>query len=240
MENLRRLGGEAGVVAGIATAWLFVGLVFIFPSAGLQLADQANPHRYLPFVARHAEMFWTINILGGLAAALLSAVTFLAISDRFRDDAPASARIGSVAGVMGAAAFAAAALVRHISFGSLSSVYAANGASAAYAFYAVSAIVNSLAGLGHVAVGLGMLVFGNVMFRHRRYNNVGYLSVVAGTATVMAGLVINAFTFALGTVSMTAWLIWTALVMRSEAGPAWFRWGAAKVRANGRVQRRAA
>lgn len=240
MENLRRLGGEAGVVAGIATAWLFVGLVFIFPSAGLQLADQANPHRYLPFVARHVELFWAINILGGLVAALLSAVTFLAVGDRFSDDAPASARIGSVAGVMGATAFAAAALVRHISFGSLSSAYAASGASAAYAFYAVSAIVNSLAGLGNVAVGLGMLVFGNVMFRHRRYNNAGYVSVVAGTATVLAGFVINAFTFALGAASMTAWLIWTALVMRGEAGPAWFRWGAAKGRANGRTQRRAA
>jgi len=52
MENLRRLGGEAGILAGTATAWIFLGFVFIFPSAGLTLIDQANPHRYLPFIAQ--------------------------------------------------------------------------------------------------------------------------------------------------------------------------------------------
>ena len=97
MENLRRLGGEAGILAGTATAWIFLGFVFIFPSAGLTLIDQANPHRYLPFIAQHSAMFWTVNILGGLIAGLLSAVVFLALGDRFKDESPASARIGSSA-----------------------------------------------------------------------------------------------------------------------------------------------
>lgn len=240
MENLRRLGGEAGILAGTATAWIFLGFVFIFPSAGLTLLDQANPHRYLPFIARHSAMFWTVNILGGLIAGLLSAVVFMALGDRFKDESPASARIGSSAGTIGAAAFAAAALVRHTGFGSLSAIYATNGVGAAHAFYAVSTVAGSLIGLGNVMAGLGTLVFGSVMQKHRRYNDVGYLSVVAGTAMVLSGFISHPFTFAVSAISAMAWLTWTGLVLRAEAGPAFLRWGAARPRANGRAQRRVA
>src|SRR5438034_7816060 len=113
MEDLRRLGGEAGVLAGVAMAWLFLGFVVLFPSAGLNLVDQGNPHRYLPFIARHASMCWVLNILGALVAGLLSAVVYVALHDRFKDECPATARIGSFGGTMGAAAFGAAALVGH-------------------------------------------------------------------------------------------------------------------------------
>ena len=95
MEDLRRLGGEAGILAGVAMAWLFLGFVVLFPSAGLNLVDQGNPHRYLPFIARHASMFWVVNILGALVAGLLSAVVYMALHDRFKDESPATARIGS-------------------------------------------------------------------------------------------------------------------------------------------------
>ncbi len=242
MENLRRLGGEAGVLAGIAAAWIFLGFVFIFPSAGLTLVDQANPHRYLTFIPRHSIMFLTVNILGGLVSSLLGAVVYMALGDRFRDGTPASAQIGSRVGVIGTAAFAAAALIRHTAYGSLSSVYATNVVGAAHAFYAVSTVVGSLMGLGNVLAGLATLAFGNVMLKERRYNSVGYFSVVAGTAMVLSGFISHPFTYIVSTLSAGAWWVWTALVMRGEAGPALFRWGASKARANGRsnAQRRAA
>src|SRR2546422_10535261 len=144
MENLRRLAGEAGFLAAIATAWLFLGFVVLFPSAGLGLVDQANPHRYLPFIARHSAMFWVVNILGALVAGLLSAVVYMALHDRFKDESPATARIGSFAGTMGAAAFATAALVRHTGFGWLSTIYATNVVGAAHAFYAVIIVAGTL------------------------------------------------------------------------------------------------
>ena len=240
MENLRRLGGEAGVLAGVAMAWLFLGFVVLFPSAGLNLVDQGNPHRYLPFIARHASMFWVVNILGALVAGLLSAVVYMALHDRFKDESPATARIGSFAGTMGAAAFAAAALVRHTGFGWLSTIYATNGVGAAHAFYAVSTVAGSFMGLGNVMAGLGILLFGRVMQRHPRYNSLGYLSMGAGTVMVLAGFVTHPFSFAVSTISAMAWFTRTALALRAEAGPALFRWGTAKSRANGRTQRRVA
>ncbi len=235
MENLRRLGGEAGILAGIATAWIFLGFVFLFPSAGLALVDQANPHRYLPFITQHSAMFWTVNILGGLIAGLLSAVVYMAVGDRFKEESPASARIGSFAGTIGAASFAAAALVRHTGFGTLATIYATNGVGAAHAFYAVSSVAGSLVGLGNVMAGLGTLVFGRIMQRHQRYNNLGYLSVLAGTAMVLAGFITHPFAFAVSAISAMAWLTSTARVLRAEAGPALFRWGAAKPRVQRRV-----
>lgn len=240
MENLRRLGGEAGVLAGIALAWVILGFVVLFPSAGLTLIDQANPHRYLPFIARHPVMFWMVNILGGLVAAFMSAVVFMALQDRFQEDAPASARIGSLAGIMGATAFAAGAVVRHVGFGTLAPMYTANVVGASHAFYAVNGMASSLAALGNLAAGLGILAVGPLMFKHRKYTGVGYLSVAAGVAIVLSGFVIHPFTVIASAAAAAAWLTWTALVLRKESGPALVRWGATKSRANSRAQRRVA
>src|SRR3989442_5840281 len=40
MEDLRRIGGEAGVVAGIALGWFVLGVMGILPAAGLGIGDQ--------------------------------------------------------------------------------------------------------------------------------------------------------------------------------------------------------
>src|SRR5438552_2432391 len=93
---------------------------------------------------------------------------------------------------------------------------------------------------GVAMAGLGILLFGRVMQRHPRYNSLGYLSMGAGTVMVLAGFVTHPFSFAVSTISAMAWFTRTALALRAEAGPALFRWGTAKSRANGRAQRRVA
>src|SRR5207245_9037613 len=96
VEDLRRLGGEAGVIAGLALGWLLLGVLVVWPSAGLSFAAEFNPNRILPFVHRHEVMFWAVNILGGLLAAVMSIILYLAAGDRFTNEAPARARIGAV------------------------------------------------------------------------------------------------------------------------------------------------
>lgn len=231
MENLRRLGGEAGVLAGVAMAWLFLGLVFVFPSAGLSVADQANPHRYIPFIAKHETVFWMVNVLGGFAAAVLSAVLILALGDRFREASQGSTRIGTVFGVFGTAALASAAIVRHVGFTSLTGIYKATTSGGAAAFYAMNGVIHALISLGGIATGLGVLLFGNVMLKSERYASVGFLSVVAGTAMVLGGFISNVYFFMASSVAMIVWLFWTALELRAEVGPALFNFA---VRRNGR------
>ena len=228
MENLRRWGGEAGVLAGLATAWLFLAFVQVFPSAGLSLADQVNAYKYLQFIAKHQIMFWTANVLGGLLAAMMSAVLFLALSDRFEDDAPASAKVGALFGIGGTIGYAASALIRQVGFGALAAIYPANKTNAVIAFRAISGLENSMFALGQVGVSLGAMVLGTVMLRTKRYAGVGYLSAVAGTTMFLSGFITHIVLFVASFATMAAWFIWTALTLRAEAGPAFVRWGAVK------------
>lgn len=228
MENLRRVGAEAGILAGLATAWLFLGLVWAFPDAGLGLADQANPNKYLPFINKHQMMFWTVNVLGGLLAALMSAVLFLALGDRFDEEAPSSSRIGPMFGIGGTIGFAASALIRQVGFGAAALMYPSNKAVAAQTFHAMRGIENSMFGLGQVSVGLGAIVLGVVMLRTKRYAGVGYLSAVAGTTMFLSGFINHVVLFVASFALMTVWIVWSALTMRAEAGPGLIRWGYAK------------
>ena len=237
MDNLRKLSGEAGVLAGIATAWLFLGLVMLFPSAGLNLADQVNPHRYIPFVTKHAGMFWTVNILGGFAAAVLTAIFVKGLGDRFHDASPAGSHIGSWLGVFGATSFAAAAIIRQVGYTSLIPVYKTAHASGAIAFYGTNGVVHGLLALGGIVVGLSVLVFGNIMLKSQRYSSVGFLSVVAGTAMILNGFVNNVYFFMASFMAMIVWLVWTSLTLREEVGPALFHFRFAP--RNGRARRAA-
>ncbi|MDQ7844184.1 MAG: hypothetical protein QN141_12740 [Armatimonadota bacterium] len=236
MDSLRRLGGEAGLVAGVATAWIFLGFVFIFPTAGLDYVDQVNPHRYLPFVIRHPAMVWAVHILGGLLAAFGTAVLFAALQDRFGSDAPGTARLGAAAGLFGAGTLAAAVLVRQAGFDALAGLYATNAVGGATAFYALRSVVASLESLSALASGVGILLLGRLMVADRRFQAVGYLSVGAGAIMIFAAFVSHVFLFMLSTVAMIAWLLWSSLTLRAEAGPAFLtRWhtSARKRRANG-------
>src|SRR5574341_1257870 len=236
MENLRRWGGEAGVLAGVATALLFLGYVWFFPAAGLTLADQANPHKYIALIAKHQMLFWSVNVLGGLLAALMSAVLFLALGDRFAEEAPASARVGSLLGLGGSIGFASSALIRQVGYSAMAAIYPANNAGVVQAIRAIQGIENSMFALGQVAVGLAAIVLGIVMLRTKRYAGVGYLSAVAGTTMFLGGFIPHVVLFMGSFALMTVWFVWSALVMRSEAGPAFVRWGVGRARAGERQQ----
>lgn len=220
MDSLRRLGGEAGMAAALATTWIFLGFVFIFPTAGLDFGDQINPHRYLPFVTRHPAMVWTVHILGGLLAALGAAVLFTALQDRFGIDHPGRARLAAGAGLFGAGTMAAAVLVRQAGFDALATLYATNAAGGAYAFYALRGLVHSLESLSTLSTGLGVLVFGRLMISDRRFGTAGQFSVLAGAVMVFAAFVSQVFVFMVSSVAMIAWLAWISVTLRMEAGPA--------------------
>lgn len=237
MDNLRRLGGEAGVLAGIAMAWLFLGLVLVFPSTGLSLADQANPHRYISFIAKHEAAFWAVNVLGGFVAGVFSAVLILALGDRFREASPGSTRIATEFGVFGAAAFAGAAIVRQVGFASLTTIYKATTTGGAAAFYAMNGVVDALIALSGIAMGFGILLLGSVMAKSERYAAVGTLSLVAGGAMVLGGFINNIYLYMASSVAAIVWLTWTALSLRAEVGPALFNF---VVRRNGRSRAKAA
>ncbi|MGH2436738.1 MAG: hypothetical protein ACRDFA_07075, partial [bacterium] len=69
-----------------------------------------------------------------------------------------------------------------------------------------------------------------VMLREKHYSGVGYLSAVAGTAMFLGAFVEHAMLFMASVALMAAWFVWTALIVRSEAGPGLIRLGATRAR----------
>lgn len=240
VEDLRRLGGEAGVVAGLALGWLLLGILVVWPSAGLSFAGEFNPHKILPFVHRHEVLFWAVNILGGLLAAVMSIILYLAVGDRFTNDAPASARIGALFGVFGSFGFGAAALLRQFGMGPLSLMYGPNQVGAVHAFRGMSGVLSASVAVGEIFTGLAALAFASAMMREKNYRSPGLVGVITGIAMVLATFVPNAFLHGVSFAATAVWFAWTAIVMRAESGPAFFKWALPGSREGGRSQRRAA
>jgi hypothetical protein len=233
MDNIRRLGGSAGILAGMAAAWLLVGMTMIFPASGLGLNVMDNPNKYLPFVAKHPVTFWMVNVLGGLLTPLLALVLLLALADRFKEDAPDRAQIGLAIGVVGVTGFAVGAFLKLIGLGSLATLYQTSKQSAAIAFHAVNGTAGSFMALGDVSLGLAALIFGSMMLGTRGYGQVGYLGVVAGTPLILSGFVSHIILFLIASVLSMAWLTWTGVVLQAETAP---RRGDTKVALGGHLK----
>jgi hypothetical protein len=220
MKNLHRMGGGAGILAAIAAAWLVVGLAVVFPAVGLGLNVQANPNKYLPLIAKHQIAFWMVNVLGGLAAALLAFVLLLALADRFRDEAPGRAQIALAMGVVGVMGFAIGAFLKQVGLGYLAVLHHSNPNGAAIAFYAVEGTAGAFQALGGVALGLGALVFGSVMLGTSDYGPVGYLSVVVGMPLIMSAFAPQPIVLLIAALLAIAWLTWTGVLLWREGAPA--------------------
>ncbi len=237
VEDLRRLGGEAGVVAGVAMGWLLLGVAVVWPSAGLSFAAEFNPHRILPFIHSHAALYWAVNILGGLLAAVMSIILYLAVGDRFSDSAPASARIGALFGVLGSLGFGAAALLRQFGMGPLSLIYRTNQIGAVHAFRGMGGVLSTTVAVGEIFTGLATLALAGAMMSEKAYRSPGLVGVATGAAMILATFVPRSFLDGAGFAGAAVWFAWTAWVMRAEAGPAFFKWAYV---GSPRSQRRAA
>lgn len=217
MQSLRRLGGGAGILAGIAAAWHLLGAAVIIPSAHLSLAAQESPHKYLVFANKHQEIIGWING-GSMLASLLGLVLLLALADRLREDAPDRSQIGFTFGVVGMIGFAVAAFLKQFGLGSLVPFHLTNKVGAAIAFYAVNGTANSFLALGGVAMGLGALAFGSIMLKMRgRYGSAGSLSVITGAALIVWGFVPHGTVYLIASLLTIAWLAGTGAILWMEA-----------------------
>ena len=217
MQNLRRLGGGAGILAGIAAAWHLLGAAVIIPSAHLSLAAQESPHKYLVFALKHQDLIWWINVPGGILAPLLGLILLLALADRLREDAPDRSLIGLALGIVGMIGFAAGGSLKLFGLGSLVPFHLTNKTGAAIAFYAVNGTANSFLHLGDVAMGLGALVFGSIMLRMRGYyGQAGSLSVITGAALIVSAFDPLGAVYLIASLLTIAWLAGTGAVLWME------------------------
>ncbi|HTD48124.1 MAG TPA: hypothetical protein VK881_12740 [bacterium] len=218
MQNLRRLGGGAGILAGLAAAWHLLGVAVIIPSAHLSLSAQESPHKYLVFAHRHQDMLSWINLPGAVLAPLLGLILLLAVADRLREAAPDWTQIGLALGVVGVIGFAVGAFIRQVGLGSLVQFHVTNKTGAAIAFYAVNGTANAFLDLGGVALGLGVLVIGSIMLRmNGYYGMIGSFSIITGVAQVLSGLTPHRTVYLIASVLTIAWFAGTGAAVWMEA-----------------------
>ncbi|HLW48524.1 MAG TPA: hypothetical protein VKW09_12230 [bacterium] len=216
MDNLRRLGGLAGIVSGLATAWLTIGLTVAFPAAGITLRGQNDPNKYLPFIAKHTVLFWTTDVLGGVLAALAAAILMLALADRFRAESDGQAKIGLAMGLVGALGLAIGAFIRLTSAAYLTAIYGAAKLTAGVAFYAVNSMAHAFLALGAVALGLSALIYGAMMLKNDSYTHAGYVSVVAGTPLIISAFIAGDVLYLIASGLITIWFFWTGALLWLE------------------------
>jgi len=229
MQNLRRLGGGAGILAGLAAAWHLLGVAVIIPSAHLSLSGQQSPHKYLVFAHRHQDMISWINLPGAVLAPLLALILLLAVADRLREHAPDWTQIGLALGVVGLIGFAVGAFVKQFGLGSLVQFHVTNKTGAAIAFYAVNGTANAFLSLGGVALGLGVLALATVMLRmNGYYGMIGSFSVITGVAQILSGLTPNTTVYLIASVLTVAWFAGTGAALWMEAASGTARKGRAR------------
>lgn len=221
MQNLRRMGGGAGVLAGMAAAWFIVGVGVVYPAVGLTTSVRSDPSKYLPLIGKHEAVFWMVNALGGVLTSLLAFVLLLALADRFREEAPERSQIGLAMGVVGVIGFAVASFLKLTGIGSLAILYTqAHQTPATIAFYAVNGTANAFQALGGLALGIGTFVFGSTMLVTRGYSGAGFLSVVAGTPLIIMAFVPQLMILLIAGLLAIAWFAWTGLLLWMEASGA--------------------
>lgn len=220
MDNLRRLGGLAGIISGLATAWLTIGLSVAFPAAGITLRGQNDPNKYLPFVMKHTALFWSVDVLGGIVAAIAAGILMLALAEKFHGESSDQAKLGMTMGLVGALGLVTAAFCRLTAVVYLTGIYHAAKLTAGVAFYAVNSMLHGFLALGAVCLGLSALIYGGLMLKDSDYTNVGYLSIVAGTPLIITAFVAGDVLYQVASGLIALWLFWTGALLWMETAPA--------------------
>lgn len=226
MQNLRRLGGGAGILAGLAAAWHLLGVAVITPSMHLSMSAMDNPHKYLVWAHRHQDMISWINLPGSILAPLLGLVLLVAIADRLREHAPDWSQIGFALGTVGLIGLVVGAAVKQFGLGSLIQFHVTNKTGAAIAFYAVNGTANAFLNLGGLALGLGVLAIASAMLKmNGSYGMIGSFSIMTGLAQILSGLTPDRTVYLIASVLTAAWFAGTGAALWMETATGTLRKG---------------
>jgi hypothetical protein len=181
---------------------------------------------------RHTVLFWTVDVLGGIVAAVAAAILILALAEKFHGESSDQAKLGMTMGLVGALGLGIAAFCRLTAVGYLTAIYHAAKLTAGVAFYAVNSMVHGFLALGAVTLGLSALIYGGMMLKDSEYTNVGYLSIVAGTPLIITAFIAGDVLYQVASGLIALWLFWTGALLWIETAPV----SSAKGARNGRTQ----
>mgnify|MGYP001362518874 CR=1 FL=1 len=210
MDRLQSNGGTAGIITAIALAILFILLI----SSGLDPQTHQDPAKALPILSQKAGLFAVIGVLGALAAGF-GLIFTVGLFSRLRDRAPTRAAAVLGLALVGLTAHAMGAVLVWQGGQFLVAVSGKDQIAANHAWIAITAVFQSLNGVGNAFTGGATLVAGWAAVA------TGALSSALGWVGIIGGVVLILQLFAAAPILMLAgftltiiWLAWAGSQLR--------------------------
>ncbi|MGJ3240724.1 MAG: DUF4386 family protein [Anaerolineae bacterium] len=215
-NRLQMMGGWSSIVASLTYIFGFaLFLTVLMPLASGEL----DAVETVAFMEANQVLIYIWNLVIYVLNGIVLAVTSLAINERLKAVAPASAQISTALGLIWAGLVIASGMVANIGAATVIDIYQTDPMQAGTIFQAVNTVQNGLGGGNEIVGGLWVTIISWVAFRtglfSRALNGLGLIAGVAGIVTLIPQLTDVGAIFGLG---MIAWFIWmgTAL-LRSES-----------------------
>lgn len=212
MDRVQQNAGTAGLVTAALLAALFL-LIF---STGMTPQTGSDPDKAIPLLKQKASVFGTIGVLGALAAGF-GLIFTIGVFSRLRDRAPTRAAATLGFALVGLTGHALGALILWRGGALIVAVSAKDPVAANHAWIATSAVAQGLDGLGDAFTGASILVAGwAIVATGAMSSSLGWLAVVAGTATLLQLFSPAPVLFLAGFLLSIVWLAWGGSQLRQS------------------------
>lgn len=209
MNELRKVGGVAGLIAAGTYIFGFVLLLGVLEPAGYQL-DGNDMVAHAKFLTDNQLVMYVWNLVIWILNAFALVILALALHDQIKQSAPAFSQVATSFALIWAGLILASGMVSNITLKTVSTLYGADPAQAGTFLQAMTAVENGLGGGNELAGGIWVLVLSWGALRagvlSKPLNFLGVLIGLAGLSTVLPMLApITGAVFGLGFIVWFAW-----------------------------------
>jgi hypothetical protein len=222
--RLQRSVGIAGVLAGIALTGEFT----LFMVSGFTPQTFSDAAQALPFLQDHGAYLRAAAVFGAVGVALTT-LFLVGLAARLQARSPMRSAATLYLGLLGNVGDGLVAFSFWFGIPVFVALAARDEAAAANSWGAFIALTNGFGGLGNFLLGLSLLAAGwAILVRRALPAGLGWISVIAGIATVIRVFAVNTPLDALAGAAFFLSLLLT-IVFRLWAGIALWRQGAVGV-----------
>ncbi len=215
-NRLQMMGGWSSILAGSTFIFGFaLFLTVLMPLASGEL----DAVETVAFIEANQILIYIWNLVIYVLFGIVLAVTSLAINERLKALAPASAQISTALGLIWAGLVIASGMVSNIGAATVIDIYQTDPTQAGTIWQAVNTVGVGVGGGNEIVGGLWVAIISWVALRtglfSRALNILGMVAGVAGIVTLIPQLTDVGAIFGFG---MIAWFIWMGIaLLRSES-----------------------
>ncbi len=209
MNELRKVGGAAGLIAAGTYIFGFALLLGVLEPAGYQL-DGQDMVAHAKFLTENQLVMYIWNLVIWILNAIVLVILALALHDHVKQNAPAFSQVATSFALIWAELILASGMVSNITLGTTASLFGTDPESAETFLRAMSSVESGLGGGNELAGGLWVLILSWGALRasalSKPLNFIGIIIGLAGLSTLFPMLApVTGAVFGLGFILWFAW-----------------------------------